>query len=181
MTQEQMVMKWASDLQHQQQQHQSTSIASKKSVHVVSMCPTRVLGPPISTSVPISGWMSFLQKQLREGIEVPNDTIEFVHAQDVARLHIAALEKVLQLSDSSSSTSERYLCADESWHWKDFTQRLQELHPGMPVVQPYSGQDKLVAPKQYSTEKRKTLGVEFRSMDQILQESVEYLQSQGYI
>jgi hypothetical protein len=45
--------------------------------------------------VPISSWLSHLELWLKESPikEAPNDTLEFVHPQDVALMHIAILEQ----------------------------------------------------------------------------------------
>ena len=162
--QEQLVTEWA-----QRKVEDQTLPAD---FQFVSICPTRILGPPASTSLPIDGWMAQL-RQWRQGqgiAAIPNDTIEFVHVQDVARMHIAVLEQ--------PEVNGRFLCVGESWHWNDF---VQFLHPTQDAqtLQLYGGNDK-VRPKQYSTERRDSISaVDIRSMATAIEESIEYLSIHG--
>jgi len=135
----------------------------------VSICPTRILGPPIHPSVPVSGWLSHLDQWLQEGTdkESPNETLALVPPQDVARMHIVAL-------DDSKNAMGRYLCTDESWHWNDV---MEYLYPDQKsLLRLYDGNDKVPLP-QFNQERRQSLGVELRPMAQILDESIEYIKS----
>lgn len=153
--QEQLVTQWAQE---------------RKNMQFVSICPTRIIGPPISTSLSIEGWLNQLQDWLRYPPSAENDTMELVHVQDVARFHIAALEH--------SEAHGRYLCVDESWHWNTFLEVLKELHPSMRSFELYEGENPMPT-KQYCAERRNSLPVAFRPMMQILQECVEYLRERG--
>ncbi|CAB9522099.1 Anthocyanidin reductase ((2S)-flavan-3-ol-forming) [Seminavis robusta] len=158
--QEQMVTEWA--------QTQKKAGILPPQFQFVSIVPTRVLGPPIVSTLPISGWIQILRDWLLHPPAESNDTIEFVHVQDVARMHIAALEH--------PEAYGRYLCVDESWHWNELLEYLQQLQPKM-IIKPYKGDDDKVPPKQFSKERRNTLDVAFRSMKTMLRDAVEYLEA----
>lgn len=136
----------------------------------VSICPTRLLGPPVSSRRPVDGWMSQLQQWRRHGPDlhsaVPNETIEFVHVEDVARMHVAVLAE-------PDVMTGRFLCVGDSWHWNEF---LQFLHPlsGPDTLPLYKRKDK-VSPKRYSTKRRNTIPVNLRPMATVLEESIAYL------
>ena len=136
-----------------------------------SIVPTRVIGPPISTQLPVDGWLKQVKNWILHPTEdEPDEVIEFVHVQDVAVFHIAALQH--------REAYGRYLCVDESWHFTDFIEYLEHLVPGMPRGKLYYGFNP-IAPMDYSFERRDTLEVEFRSMKDLLKECVEYLKQQG--
>jgi nucleoside-diphosphate-sugar epimerase len=95
--------------------------------------------------------------------------MSLVHVEDCAKLHVAALE--------TPEASGRYMCLVESWHWNELLQGIKKHYPQLPGFTPCENNP--IRPTEFDLTKRDSLGVAFRSMDTILQESIDYLKSSG--
>jgi nucleoside-diphosphate-sugar epimerase len=136
----------------------------------VSICPTEVLGPPLNTKVPVSGsmaslktWCSTLGKS-----PVPNDSLSLVHVEDCADFHVKALE--------DPKACGRYICLVESWHWNDILKTIQSHIPGSPPILLCESQ---VQPTQFDFSRRDSLSSSFRTVSEILEQSIKYLELSG--
>jgi nucleoside-diphosphate-sugar epimerase len=162
--QERLVQKWVED------QKSSGAIASD--FKNVAICPTMVLGPNLNPAGDVSsGTMGRLLGWFQGGrTEAPNDSMSFIHVEDCARMHTNALE----LPEAHG----RYMCLLESLHWNDILLRMKELYPAMPDFKLYEGSDK-VMPTQFNLNKMNTLGVQVRSIEDILKDSLSYFRTVG--
>mmetsp|Transcript_3873 Transcript_3873/g.5917 ORF Transcript_3873/g.5917 Transcript_3873/m.5917 type:complete len:370 (-) Transcript_3873:874-1983(-) len=158
-TQEQIVQKWVEN-------------QADKEFKYASICPTVVLGPSLNTAAKPSGTQGKLQKWLTGDLPETawNDSMSFVHVEDCAKMHVAALE----LPDASG----RYMCLVESLHWNEICAMLKEIHPKMKSVKPYEGGDK-AKPTQFNLDKRNTLGIQFAPTVEILTDAVAQLHEMG--
>ena len=102
----------------------------------------------------------------------PNSSMSLVHVQDLARLHIAALE--------TPSARGRYFGLKKSWHWKDILQALGEIVDSFSPPE-YSDEVELVRPTQFDFSRRDSLGVELRDLPEILKGGVDELNRRGLI
>jgi cinnamoyl-CoA reductase len=159
--QEQMVTKW---------------VQEKKAgeFRYVAICPTMVLGPSLNHNAAASGTMGklldWLQTGDKCGTKVPNDSMSWIHVEDCAAMHVAALEQ--------PHTSGRYMALVESWHWNELLSCMKQVYPKLPDFVPIPDQDK-ITPTKFNLQKMNSLGVKVRSMETILKESVDFLEAAG--
>jgi len=138
-----------------------------------AICPTMIIGPALNDSSDVSGTMATLLGWVRgkKGGAAPNDSMSFVHVDDCAAMHVAALE--------NDNASGRYMSLVESWHWNDIAECLKELCPDMPTMKLYEGLD-LVVPTKFNLDKMKSLfGVKVKTVRETLEDSLQYLKSVG--
>ena len=165
--QEQMVMKWV--------QEKNKSDNNNTDFKCVAICPTMVLGPSLNRNAAApSGTMGrlleWLQTGTKCGTNVPNDSMSFIHVEDCAAMHVAALEQ--------PQATGRYMALVEAWHWNELLSCMKQYYPKLPDFVPISDQDK-VMPTKFNLQKMNTLGVKVRSMETILKESVGFLETVG--
>jgi cinnamoyl-CoA reductase len=162
--QEKLVQDWV------ELQKQKGSLS--KDFKYCSICPTVVMGPVLNADADATSGTTGFLLGLFEGArrEAPNDSMSFIHVEDCARMHTNALD--------IPEASGRYMCLVESWHWNEIYEKMGELYPLMPNVKPYEGRDKVV-PTKFDLVKMGTLGVKVRSIEQILKDSLSYLQAKG--
>jgi len=136
-----------------------------------SICPTMIVGPILGPD--IGGTMSVLLGWFKGSRTIaPNDSMSFVHVEDCAAMHVAAME----LSDSGG----RYMSLVESLHWNDILVLLKELCPSLADVTLFDG-DNMIIPTQFNLDKMNSLQIPMRSVRAILLESLEYFQSVGVL
>lgn len=170
--QEQLVRDWI-------QQAKSNGVLSPDFVYA-AICPTMVIGPILQglNSSP-SGTMGILQKWLQGGkSEVPNDSMSFIHAEDCAKMHT----RVLECSADQIHSHQRYMSLIESLHWNDIMKLMKEVHPGLPAYVEYTddnSNEPLVTPTRFNFEAMHSLGVQVRTTQDAVADSVRYLKGAG--
>lgn len=147
---------------------------------VVSMNPTFILGPMLQSTLNES---SKLIHDYVQGIieEIPNTSGCFVDVRDVAVAHVLALE--------NPNATGRYLLIAESMFAADLATILRELCPNGKVSSKVSSADPgkpVYGPQQpakliFNTEKAKALGVEFKSVKDMVTETVKSLRQHQLI
>ena len=102
----------------------------------------------------------------------PNWSMSMIHVQDLARLHIAALE--------NPQASGRYFGVKQSWHWRDILAALADIVPTYeaPPVDPAETPAKVTT---FDLGRQASLGVEIRDLHPMLQSVVDELQRRQMI
>ena len=149
-----------------------------RSIKFSAICPTMILGPPVGfgqegyTYKP-SGTMRSLYRWITGGrTTAPNDSMSFIHVVDCAAMHVAAME--------NEDASGRYFSLVESLHWNDLLHILKELFPDIALEEKfmYEGSD-IVTPTKFNLDKMNSLGVDVKSIKEILKESVDFFKAVG--
>mmetsp|Transcript_8698 Transcript_8698/g.12683 ORF Transcript_8698/g.12683 Transcript_8698/m.12683 type:complete len:191 (+) Transcript_8698:520-1092(+) len=146
-------------------------IAKDCKFRLVTICPTMVLGPMLQSDVNFTmGAIMNWYKTGREGGKCPNDSMSFVDVRDCAAQHIAAAE--------NEQLQGRFMSLVESMHWNDLCPLMKSIYPKMPDVEPCENPVKAT---QFDHTKQKTLGVELRSLKEILSDAKDELVSKGLL
>ncbi|KAJ3704523.1 hypothetical protein LUZ61_008228 [Rhynchospora tenuis] len=146
--------------------------SKENGLDIVAVNPGTVMGPIIPPTINASMVMLV---RLLEGCseEYADFYMGPVHVEDVALAHILLYE--------NPSASGRHLCVQSIAHWSDFASKVAELYPQYKVPQfPKDTQPGLVRAKD-PAKKLIALGVDFKSMERIIQDSMESLKSKGFI
>ncbi|CAL9086459.1 unnamed protein product [Musa textilis] len=146
--------------------------AKGNGLDVVVVNPGTVMGPIIPSAINAS--MAMLMRLLQGCTDEYADFyMGSVHVKDVALAHILLYE--------NPSATGRHLCVEAISHWSDFASKVTELYPDYKVPRlPKDTQPGLLR-AQNPAKKLIELGMEFRSMEQIIKDAVESLKSKGYI
>ncbi|KAJ8499763.1 hypothetical protein OPV22_010315 [Ensete ventricosum] len=146
--------------------------AKGNGLDVVVVNPGTVMGPIIPPALNAS--MAMLMRLLQGCTDEYADFyMGPVHVKDVALAHILLYE--------NPSATGRHLCVEAISHWSDFASKVAELYPDYNVPRlPKDTQAGLLR-SQNPAKKLIELGMEFRSMEQIIKDAVESLKSMGYI
>lgn len=122
--------------------------------------PSMIAGPAFQDQPPIGlrSIQAILKKE-RMADTIPNGSMSMIHVNDLAKLHIAALE--------NESASGRYFALKRSWHWKDILNALSHLYP---VYKPpaWPAEMEPVKVTEFDFARRDTLGVELKDLEEIL-------------
>eukprot|EP00008_Paramoeba_atlantica_P006858 CAMPEP_0201487288 /NCGR_PEP_ID=MMETSP0151_2-20130828/12193_1 /ASSEMBLY_ACC=CAM_ASM_000257 /TAXON_ID=200890 /ORGANISM="Paramoeba atlantica, Strain 621/1 / CCAP 1560/9" /LENGTH=323 /DNA_ID=CAMNT_0047872287 /DNA_START=13 /DNA_END=984 /DNA_ORIENTATION=+ len=146
-------------------------LGKKHGIRVCAICPSAVLGPRFD-SKPCNDFIVRLLKGERKWEKIPNGSMSFVDVRDLAKLHVAAME-------NEKATGRFFGVCSNSAHFSDIANHLHENYPSFLV--PPLPDSPLVRPTHFDFTKQKSLGVECRSVKQILKEYVDYLIEQGTI
>ena len=142
-----------------------------KDFKFAAICPTMIVGPALNESANVSGTMGTLLGWLQgKKSEAPNDSMSFIHVADCAAMHVAAME--------SSSASGRYMSLIESWHWNEIAKELKRLNPSMPEMKLYDGDD-IATPTKFNLDRMNSLGVQVKSVQETLEDSIAYFKKVG--
>ena len=108
----------------------------------------------------------------RMGDTIPNGSMSMIHVQDLARLHIAAME--------NPTASGRYFGVKKSWHWRAILKALEKAWPAYtrPDIDP---DEQAARATEFDLSRQDTLGVELRDIDDIVQSVVDELQRRAMI
>lgn len=152
--------------------HEWVKGKKNKNIRFAAINPTMVLGPPVEPGCNMSTMNSLVRWLTGGRPTAPNDSMSFIHVRDCAAQHVAAME--------NKSASGRYFSLVESWHWNDLLTELKELYPSLPLDEhfKYEGDD-VIIPTQFDNTRMNSLGVKVHRMNEILEESVKYLQDVG--
>ncbi|MEM7535608.1 MAG: NAD-dependent epimerase/dehydratase family protein [Chloroflexota bacterium] len=98
-------------------------------------------------------------KKERMADSIPNGSMSIIDVNDLAKLHIAALE--------NESASGRYFGLKQSWHWKEILAAYSRVYPAYtPPAWPADMEP--VTATQFDFTRRDSLGVELKDLDEIL-------------
>ncbi|KAK4492381.1 hypothetical protein RD792_003186 [Penstemon davidsonii] len=139
--------------------------AKEKGIDMVAINPALVIGPLLQPTLNTS---SAAILDLINGAETfPNSIFAWINVQDVAYAHILAFE--------NTSANGRYLTVDETVHYAEVVNILRELYPTLKLPEKCAD-DKPYAPTfNISSERAKSIGVEFTSLKQSIKETIESL------
>jgi len=137
---------------------------------LVTVCPTMILGPMLQPG--LNATMLGICKRFKEGLggECRDDSMSMVDVRDCAAQHVACLE--------SDSASGRYMSLKESWHWNELDAVMSEIYPARPKSTPVA---EPCMPTQFDCTKQVSLGVEVRSIPDILRGAAEELRAKGHL
>jgi nucleoside-diphosphate-sugar epimerase len=133
----------------------------------ITFNPSMITGPCFQPE-PVASLRSF--KAILDGERmadaIPNWSMSMIHVQDLARLHIAAME--------NPEARGRYFGVRQSWHWRDILVALQRAAPDykMPAIDPDEVPARVTA---FDLSRRDSLGVDVRDIDDILLDVVDEL------
>jgi nucleoside-diphosphate-sugar epimerase len=133
----------------------------------ITINPSMIAGPCFSPN-PVNSLNSFkaILAGDRMGDGVPNGSMSMINVQDLARLHIAAME--------NPQAKGRYFGVKKSWHWRDILAALARVVPTyqMPPIDPNEAP---VRATTFDLSRQDSLGVDIRDLDDILIAVVEEL------
>jgi len=126
----------------------------------ITINPSMIAGPCFSPE-PVASLKSFkaILSGERMGDAIPNGSMSMINVQDLARLHIAAME--------NPKASGRYFGVKKSWHWRDILAALSRIAPNyqMPAIDP---DEALIRATTFDLTRQDSLGVDIRDLDDIL-------------
>ncbi|KAI6675875.1 hypothetical protein NL676_036671 [Syzygium grande] len=144
--------------------------AREKGIDLVTMHPGFVIGPLLQSSLNLSAEM-FLN--LINGTQTfPDTSYRFVDVRDVAHAHIQAFE--------SPSANGRYCLVHKVVHSHDALKILRELYPALHLPDNSEDEEPSVPTYKISTEKARSLGVNFTPLEVSFQDTVESLKEKGF-
>ena len=130
--------------------------------------PSMIAGPAFQEQPPtvLTSILAILKKE-RMADSIPNGSMSMIDVNDLAKLHIAALE--------NESVSGRYFALKQSWHWKDILTALSQLYPAYrPPAWPAEMEPAKVT--EFNFARRDSLGVELKDLEEILSGLLHELQ-----
>eukprot|EP00927_Polykrikos_kofoidii_P063930 TRINITY_DN5884_c0_g1_i7.p1 TRINITY_DN5884_c0_g1~~TRINITY_DN5884_c0_g1_i7.p1 ORF type:complete len:374 (+),score=53.33 TRINITY_DN5884_c0_g1_i7:95-1123(+) len=136
------------------------------------MNPSLILGPQLKPGKEILGyglpWFAGIASGRAMAEKIPNDSMSIIHVDDLAALHVACMEQ--------ATASGRYFGVNRSWCWEDIMLSVQRAFPSYQLPpKDFEGKGKVVT--QFDTTRRDSLGVSLRDLDEIVQDTICYLQS----
>ncbi|XP_062097173.1 cinnamoyl-CoA reductase 1-like [Humulus lupulus] len=141
----------------------------KTGLHVVSVCPTIVLGPILQSNVNASTLI--LLKLLKEGYEsIENRLRSIVDVRDVAEAILMAYEK--------PEAEGRYICTSHIIKAKDLVDKLKSLYPNYNYPKNFT---EVENEKKVSSEKLQKFGWKFRPLNETLTDSIESYRAAGLL
>lgn len=135
--------------------------------------PSMIAGPAFQDQPPsvLKSIQAILKKE-RMAESIPNGSMSMIHVNDLARLHIAALEQ--------ESASGRYFGLKKSWHWRDILNALSQLYPTY-TPPAWPSEMEPVKATEFDFARRDSLGVELKGLEEILGGLIEELQRRGML
>ena len=147
--------------------------ASGGEFRVCTINPTMIVGPSYKPE-PEGSFVRFaaIVRGERFADKIPNNSLSYIDARDLAALHVNALEK--------DDASGRYFGVKQSWHWRDILGALERVYPAykMPAPDP---DEEPVRPTEFDLSRRDSLGVELRDLDEIIGGLVDELKRRQMI
>ncbi|KAK1259168.1 Cinnamoyl-CoA reductase 1 [Acorus gramineus] len=142
---------------------EAVKLAEKNGLDVVVLNPVVVIGPMLQSNVNTSSL--FIISFLKEGFEVmENQVLWYVDVRDVA--------EALLLLYTKPEAKGRYICSSHAIKSGDFKEKLKAMYPH------YNYPKKFIDVEQHeakiSSEKLKSLGWTYRSLEESLVDSVEF-------
>lgn len=122
--------------------------------------PSMIAGPAFQDQPPsvLTSARAILKKE-RMADSIPNGSMSMIAVNDLAKLHIAALE--------NESASGRYFALKQSWHWKDILAAYSRVYPAYDPP-PWLADVEPVKATGFDFTRRDSLGVALKDIDEIL-------------
>jgi len=139
---------------------------------LVRICPTMVVGPMLQPSVNTS--MKYFA-QCARGVQeerIRNDSMSFIDVRDCAAHHVAAYE---------GNHEGRFFSLVESWHWSMIYTALKLFNPDMKSPKPMEEGTKPERASQFDHTRMRTLGVNERSVVQLIEQAVDVCRERGLL
>jgi len=135
--------------------------------------PSMIAGPAFQDQPPsvLKSIQAILKKE-RMADTIPNGSMSMIDVNDLAKLHIAALEK--------ESASGRYFALKKSWHWKDILHALSQLYPAY-TSPAWPAEMEPVKATGFNFARRDSLGVELKDLEEILGGLIQELERRGML
>ncbi|XP_062081469.1 tetraketide alpha-pyrone reductase 1 [Humulus lupulus] len=144
---------------------------NKNGIDLVTVLPSFVIGPSLppnlcSTASDVLG----LLKGETEKFQF-HGRMGYVHIDDVAACHILVFEH--------KNANGRYLCSSAVLDIDELASLLSKRYPSLPIPKRF---EQLNRPfYEFSTSKVKSLGFEFKSIDEMFDDCIASLKDQGYL
>ena len=148
-------------------------MAANPSLRVSIMNPSMIAGPVLQDEpASVLHFVSAILKKERMADAIPNGSMSMIDVNDLAKLHIAALEQ--------ETASGRYFALKKSWHWKEILGMLNQLYPEY-VPPAWPAETELAKVTQFDFTRRDSLGVGLKDLDEILGGVIEEVKRRGMI
>ena len=134
--------------------------ASNGAFRVCTINPTMIVGPSYKPE-PEGSFVRFaaIINGERFTDKIPNGSLSYIDARDLAALHVNALEK--------DDASGRYFGVKASYHWRDILAALERVWPAYKAPA-WDPDEEPVRATQFDLTRQNSLGVEVRDLDAIL-------------
>ncbi|RWR72748.1 Cinnamoyl-CoA reductase 2 [Cinnamomum micranthum f. kanehirae] len=143
--------------------------AKKNTLEVVTVCPSWVMGPMLQPSINSSS--TFLILLLQGKFEtIENKNYVLVDVRDVAEALLLVYEK--------QEASGRYICGAHHFRYRDLIHKLQAMYPNYNYPKNFVEVDEEL---KLSSEKLMRLGWKYRSLEETLVDTVEYIEETGSV
>ncbi|CAO2171924.1 unnamed protein product [Urochloa humidicola] len=134
--------------------------------------PVLVLGPTLTPSI-TGSLQVFLQIMKGERFDMDEYFLGDVDVRDVAQSLVALYE--------NSSAQGRHLCLESAERMVDFTNKLADLYPELPVQRIQEDKQEWVVRAKDPSKKLIELGVRFNPFDKIITDTMDCFRSKGLI
>ncbi|CAO1946449.1 unnamed protein product [Urochloa humidicola] len=134
--------------------------------------PVLVLGPTLTPSI-TGSLQVFLQIMKGERFDMDEYFLGCVDVRDVAQSLVALYE--------NSSAQGRHLCLESAERMVDFTNKLADLYPELPVQRIQEDKQEWVVRAKDPSKKLIELGVRFNPFDKIITDTMDCFRSKGLI
>ncbi|TXG51857.1 hypothetical protein EZV62_021026 [Acer yangbiense] len=147
---------------------EAVEYGKKKSLDVVTVCPSLILGPLLQSTMNASSLL--LVNLLKEGYEsMENKHRAIVDVRDVAEAVLLAYEK--------PEAEGRYICTAYTIRVRDLIDKMKSLYPNYNYPKSYTEGGEFTA----SSEKLQRLGWSYRPLEETLIDSVENYRKAGIL
>ncbi|TVU36682.1 hypothetical protein EJB05_18626 [Eragrostis curvula] len=146
--------------------------ATKEGLQLAVINPALVLGPTLTPSITASLHV-FLQILKGESFDMDAFFIGSVDVRDVAQSLIALYE--------NPSAQGRHLCLESSQRMVDFTNKLADLYPELPVQRIQEDKQQWVVRAKDPSKKLINLGVRFTPFEKTISDTMDCFKSKGLI
>ncbi|XP_010906828.1 phenylacetaldehyde reductase [Elaeis guineensis] len=147
--------------------------AAKEGLDVVVINPGMVLGPMLHPAIGVCATILLHLIQGRDVGGILNSYMGCVDVRDVALAHILLYEK--------PSARGRHLCVEAVTRWCDLVAKVAELYPEFQIPRHSEDKQPWLVRAESPSKKLMELGLHFRSMGQVIKDTVDGLRSKGYL
>nr|CAB3474680.1 unnamed protein product [Digitaria exilis] len=146
--------------------------AEKQGLQLAVLNPALVLGPTLTPS--ITGSLQVVLQIMRgQRFDMDHYFLGCVDVRDVAQSLVALYE--------SPSAQGRHLCLESAERMVDFTNKLADLYPELPVQRVQEDKQEWVVREKEPSKKLIKLGVRFIPFDKIIMDTMDCFRSKGLI
>ncbi|KAE8647384.1 hypothetical protein Csa_003605 [Cucumis sativus] len=147
------------------------NFVKEKGIDLVTINPAMVIGPLLQPTLNTSA--QAILNLISGGETFPNSAFGWVNVKDVAKAHIEAYE--------IPTANGRYCLVERALHYSEIVKILHQLYPSIQLPQKAADEKLFVLAYQVSTEKAKSLGIDFIPLEDSLKETVESLKEKKFI